>query len=146
VTQSKHFAICAKAADILLADPPMAGGAVFQHRNYQLSKGRSAQIHVNFAGSDPSTGAINRAPIDWMTQFRVVIKARAVEGLDSGAYADQLWAEAYARLCAAGAFGALVDLLTPGSAYADEDEADSDITQLVWTFTVLHRTSDSTIT
>jgi hypothetical protein len=142
---SKHMAIRAAVAALFAAATPLAGGRVFQNREYALGAGVASQIHVNRVESDPEGEILTGAPIDWQTELEVVIKARKSGGAEAEDVADEIWTEAYARLMADQSLGGLAMLLTQGQVTFGQDEADTDVAEIRWRFTVMHRTTNNAI-
>jgi hypothetical protein len=142
---SKHLAIRAAVAALFAAAPALAGNRIFPNREYALPAGVDSQIHVNRVDADPEGEILTGAPIDWVTQLEVVIKARKVNTTDAEDVADEIWTAAYARLMADQTLGGLVGLLTQGQVSFDQDEADTDVAVITWRFTVTHRTANNSI-
>lgn len=145
MAQSKHRAIRAAVAALLTAATPLAGGRVFQNRAYDLAEGVSAQIHVNFAGSDPERVAMKGAPISWATDLEIVVKTRAAGAVSADDVADALFVDIYARVMAAQALGGLAAGLDPGAVDVDTAEADAGVCRLSWRITVQHDTDNNSI-
>ena len=142
---SKHLAIRVAVAALFAAPVALAGGRIFQNRDYTLPEGVASQLHVNRAESTPEAIVLTGAPVDWQTELVVVIKARKAAGIDAEDVADEIWTAAFARLMADQTLGGTVSLLTPGVAVFDEDEADTDVARLSWRFAVTHRTDSNII-
>lgn len=146
MTASKHYALTAAVVAALTASPALAGGNVMQNRTYPLATGVASQIHVNLATSDPQTPlSITGAPVDWITEVELVIKARAAGAAEAEAIADGIWTAVYARICADQSLGGRVQDFQPGPAYFDSDEADTSVAKVTWRFKVQHRTTSNTI-
>lgn len=142
---SKHMAIRAAVAALFAAGPALAGGRIFQNREYSLAVGVASQIHVNRVEADPNGDILTGAPIDWVTQLEVVIKARKAAAVEAEDVADDIWTEAYARLMADQSLGGLAMQLTQGAVSFDQDEADTDVASITWRFSVSHRTANNVI-
>lgn len=142
---SKHLAIRAAVAALFAEATPLAGGRIFQNREYTLPSGIASQVHVNRVQADPNGEILTGAPIDWQTELEVVIKARKSGGTEAEDVADEIWTDAYARLMADQSLGGLVGQLTQGRVTFDQDEADTDVAAITWRFTVTHRTTNNAI-
>lgn len=142
---SKHLAIRAAVAALFAAATALAGGRIFQNRDYTLASGVASQIHVNRVDSDPDGEILTGAPVDWVTQIEVVIKTRKSGATEAEDVADEIWTDAYARLMADQSLGGLVGLLTQGAVSFDQDEADTDVAVITWRFSVTHRTANNSI-
>ena len=145
-SNSQHRALREYVVALLLAGTAMCSGAVFGQRAYPLPTGRAAQIHVTIEQSEPEIGILTGAPVDWTTTLQLQVLARAIDGTAAEDLADQLWTEAYARIAADATLGGSVQMFTPQSMYLDQDEADTAVVRLTWSFTVQHRTASNTIT
>lgn len=142
---SKHLAIRAAVAALFAAAPALAGGRIFQNREYTLATGIDSQIHVNRVDSDPNVDVLFGAPIDWQTQIEAVVKARRSGATEAEDVADAIWTDAYARLMADQGLGGLAMQVTQGAVSFGQDEADTDVAEITWRFAVMHRTDSNLI-
>lgn len=144
---SKHLAIRAAVAALFAAAPALAGGHIFQNREYTLPIGVDSQIHVNRVESDPDNALMASGRLDWLTTIEVVIKTRqaATSATEAETVADAIWTDAYARLMADQSLGGLVMQLTQGLVVFEQDTVDTDVAVITWRFTVLHRTDNNVI-
>jgi hypothetical protein len=145
MAQSKHSAIRAAVAALLTTAPAVAGGRIYQNREFALATDVASQVHINYDGSDPSEIVITGAPVDWDTAIEITAKARTSGGVSAEDAADALWVEIYSRVMANQALGGLVGQLSAGSAFVERDEADTAVCKLTWRFTVKHRTDNNSI-
>jgi hypothetical protein len=145
MAQSQQAAIRAAVAALMHAGTPLCGGRIHENRAFQLPQGAAAQLHVNYRQSDPERIAFGGNPIDWTTEIELVIKTRAVGGVTAEDAADAIWVDAFARLMADQSLGGLVSDLQPGTAAAEDDQADTGTCRLTWSFTVQHRTEQNSL-
>lgn len=146
MSTSKHLGLRVAIAGLLTAGPALAGGYVFQNRDYTLPTGRDAQVHVNLEKSDPIDIHLGLdAPRDWESTVAIVVLARRSGSVEAADAADAIWTDAYARLAADQTLGGQVWDMLPGEMDTEPDEADTSITRLTWRLTLRHRTTNQTI-
>lgn len=129
----------------VLRGAPTLSDYVRENRPLPLPQSVPLQIHLNYVDSNPTRMAISGAPIDWDTDFELVVKARN-NGTDSAEdCADAVWFSAFGRLMADQTLGGQVAYLEPGVASVSDDEVDTDVCTLTWRFTVRHSTGINTL-
>jgi hypothetical protein len=147
MANSKHRAIGSYIAALMNASTALAGGFIFENRDYSLPTDRSAQLHVNVSASmplDPGMAGIS-SPIDYETTIELTVLTRRADGVEASAAADAIWTDAYARVMADRTLGGLVWALDPGEMNSEPDEADTSLTRLTWLIKVSHRTDATSI-
>jgi hypothetical protein len=143
---SKHLGIRDAVAALYQAATALAGGRIYENRDYPLQQGVESHIQVYRVQSVPErTLLAATAPVDWTTQIRTVIKARKSASASAEAIADDLAVSCYSRVMAAQTLGGLAGLLDPGPFEWDQDEADTSVVQVSWDITVQHRTESNSI-
>jgi hypothetical protein len=144
---SKHLGIRDAVAALYAAATALAGGRISENRDVPLPDGIASQINVYRIQSQPERELVGAtAPIDWTTVVRTVIKARKSGGSSAEAVADDIACSCYARLMADQALGGLVQDMRPGPFVWDQDEAESNVVQVVFDIEVVHRTEFNAIT
>jgi hypothetical protein len=148
MSSSKHQALVAYVAALFTAATALAGGNVYEGRDFPLPAGTASQIHVFAEDSTPEANVLTGAPVDWTTQVNVVIKARRAPGATAEHVCDSIWVDVYARAMADPTLGGglNVELLTAGPLTRDRDEADTDVAAFTWQVSVVHRTANNTVT
>jgi hypothetical protein len=145
MAHSKHRAIRAAVAALLTSGTALAGGRVYENRAYPLAEGVASQIHVNYVESQPAPIGISGAPVAWATTIEIQIKARASADSSAEDVADALWTDVYARVMAGQQLGGLAAYVDPGAMESQNDQADTGVCRLTWSFVVQHDTSNNSI-
>lgn len=145
---TKHLAIRDAIADVLNVSPALAGGRIYENREYLLPATASSSIQVFRDSSDPARGPIMGAPVDWDTALRIVIKARTFGGISAETAADVLSASVYARILAAAqnGLGGLASDVRQGAITWQQDEAETNVAVCEMQFVIQHRTEANVIT
>jgi hypothetical protein len=146
MANSKHHAIGSYIAALMTAAPALAGGFVFENRDYALPTDRAAQLHVNVRNSPPMEPLAGvDSPIDWETTIEFTVLARRADGVEASAAADAIWTDVYGRVMADRGLGGLAWGFEPGEMNSEPDEADTSLTRLTWLIKVSHRTDATSI-
>ncbi len=146
MANTKQQAIVDAVEAALLAGTPVAGGRVYEGRDRAMPTGVASQVLVWKGFSEPTAGEIMGAPVDWLTEVKVLIKARRSGSDSAEKVADALWSDIYNRVMADSTLAGLVWDLTPGPLQEPErDEADTDVVLLEWAITCRHRTTLTSI-
>lgn len=141
-----HLGIRDAVAALYLAAPALAGGRVYENREYALAIGVVSLIHVHRVRSVPEQLLLGvDAPIDWVTDIRTRIAARKDDVTTAEAVADALAVAVYGRVMADQSLGGLVYELIPGPFEWDQDEADGTVVIVTWDIQVRHRTNNEVI-
>ena len=143
---SQHLAVRDAVAALLQAAPALAGGRVFENRDYKLAADAASGVWVFRDDSIPARGPIMGSPIDWTTRVRVVVKARTTGGVTAETAADALATEAYARVMAAPQLGGLASDLEAGQITWQQDEIETSVAMCELEFFVQHRTTSNLLT
>ncbi|MGY8903208.1 MAG: hypothetical protein ACKVIH_01505 [Burkholderiales bacterium] len=145
---TKHLVIRDAIADLLQAAPALAGGRIYENREYLLPATASSSIQVFRDDSVPNRADIMGAPVDWRTRLRIVVKARTATGISAETAADVLSASIYARILAAAqtGLGGLASDVEQGQLTWQQDEAETGVATCEMEFYILHRTEANTIT
>lgn len=149
MANSQHLAVRDAVAALLQAAPALAGGRVFENRDYKLAADASSGVWVFRDDSTPARGPMMVSPIDWTTRVRVVVKARTVGGItgtSAETAADTLATEAYARVMAAPQLGGLASDLEAGQILWQQDEIETSVAMCELEFFVQHRTTSNLLT
>ena len=147
MSTSKHLGIRDAVAALYAASTALAGGRIYENRDYPLQQGVASHIQVYRLQSTPERSLIGpTAPIDWTTDIRTVIKARKDGSSSAEAIADDIACACYARVMADQTLGGLCQLLDPSQFVWTQDEADSNVVMAVWDIRVVHRTDNNLIT
>lgn len=144
---TKHLAIRDAVAALYAAATALAGGRIYENRDYPLQQDVASHIQVYRVESVPERNLLApTAPIDWTTRIRTVIKTRKSGATSAETAADTLAEACYARVMADQTLGNnLVQLLDPGPFVWEQDEADTSVVMVSWDITVLHRTEANSI-
>jgi hypothetical protein len=147
MANSAQQQIVAAVAALFNVATALAGGRVFQNRDFSLANGIASQVHVNYGGSAPMYLHMGTdSPQDHDTEIEVVILTRKVSGGSEAPVAgDEIFTEAYARVMADQSLGSRVWQLTDGEK-DNEPEADTSVNRITWRFNVKHRTANNVIT
>lgn len=140
---SQHLAVRDAVASLLQAAPALAGGRVFENRDYKLATDAASGVWVYRDDSTPARGPMMFSPIDWTTRVRVVIKARTSGGVSAETAADTLATEAYARVMGAPQLGGLASDLEAGQMLWQQDEIETSVAVCELEFFVQHRTTNN---
>jgi hypothetical protein len=143
MSQSKHQGIVTALATMLAA---LSGVAVIEGRDIPLDTSTAKQVNLFLDDSTPSTGMLTGAPVDWITQLNVQIKARRTASSSAEAVADAVWVDAWQIVMADQSLGGLVQGLDLAPVLRERDEADTDVHCITWQFTVMHRTANNVLT
>ena len=146
MANSQHLAVRDAVAALLQASPALAGGRVFENRDYKLAADAASGVWVYRDDSTPDRGTITGAPIDWTTRVRVVVKARTSGGISAETAADMLATEAYARIMGQPHLGGLASDLAAGSINWQQDDADTAVALCELEFFVKHVTTSNLLT
>jgi hypothetical protein len=144
MANSQHYAVRAAVA-ALFTGAPLAGGNVFQNRDYALAADVASQIHVNRNTSQPEAIQITGAPIDWTTEIELRFKARKTVSASADDVCDQLWVAAAALLLSNQTLGGLAMQIDPGDVSFEQDSGDTAVAEITQLFKVMHRTAGNTI-
>lgn len=125
----------------------LAGGRVYENRDQPMTPAIASQILVYRLQSVPERILIGpTAPVDWVTDIRIVIQGRS-NGVSSGeSIADSVAGGVYAALMANQTLGGLCQLLDPGPLMWDQDEADTAVHVATLDVRITHRTENNVIT
>jgi hypothetical protein len=145
MSNTQHQAIATAVAALLKADPALAGGRVYEGRDYTLGATVPNQVQVFLGDSTPQGVVITGAPVDWTTEVSVVIKARRSATDTAESVADALMFDVWARVMNNQNPSGLVYSLDPGPIERDRDEADTDVAAFTWRFEVQHRTANNSL-
>ena len=143
---SQHLAVRDAVAALLQAAPALAGGRVFENRDYKLAADAASGVWVFRDDSTPARGPLMVSPIDWTTRVRVVVKARTSGGVSAETAADALATEAYARVMAQPQLGSLASDLEAGQIVWQQDEIETSVAMCELEFFVQHRTTSNLLT
>ena len=143
---SQHLAVRDAVAALLQAAPALAGGRVFENRDYKLAADAASGVWVFRDDSTPARGPLMVSPIDWTTRVRVVVKARTSGGVSAETAADALATEAYARVMAQPQLGGLASDLEAGQIVWQQDEIETSVAMCELEFFVQHRTTSNLLT
>ena len=146
MANSQHLAVRDAVAALLQAAPALAGGRVFENRDYKLAADAASGVWVYRDDSTPARGPMMVSPIDWTTRVRVVVKARTTGGVSAETAADTLATEAYARVMAAPQLGGLASDLEAGQITWQQDEIETSVAMCELEFFVQHRTTSNLLT
>ncbi len=138
-----HLGIRAAVAALLSAGTPLAGGRIQQNRHYVLDKSEASAIWVNRLDSTPERVVLAR--LDWRTEVDVIVRTRTSGSTSAESAADTLCEAIYARVMADPTLGgAAIDTL-PGPITWEDEEADTPLAVCTLRFTVVHRTSEESL-
>ena len=146
MANSQHLAVRDAVAALLQAAPALAGGRVFENRDYKLAADAASGVWVFRDDSTPARGPLMVSPIDWTTRVRVVVKARTSGGVSAETAADALATEAYARVMAQPQLGSLASDLEAGQIVWQQDEIETSVAMCELEFFVQHRTTSNLLT
>lgn len=129
---------------ILSAEPPIAD-KIYRSRSRSVPQSVNRAINVQFDGAVPRPGAINDAPVDWMSRFSIECFARAEEGEINDEAVDPLLMAVYSRIAADATLANLVGLVGEPMIEA-EYTADGERTGWIrMTYPIEHRTEKFTL-
>lgn len=143
---SQHLAVRDAVAALLQAAPALAGGRVYENRDYKLAADAASAVWVYRDDSTPARGPMMVSPIDWTTRVRVVVKARSTGGVMAETAADSLATEAYARIMAATQISGQTSDVEAGQITWQQDEIETSVAMCELEFFVQHRTTSNTLT
>ena len=146
MANSQHLAVRDAVAALLQAAPALAGGRVFENRDYKLAADAASGVWVFRDDSTPARGPLMVSPIDWTTRVRVVVKARTSGGVSAETAADALATEAYGRVMAQPQLGSLASDLEAGQIVWQQDEIETSVAMCELEFFVQHRTTSNLLT
>lgn len=138
-----HLGIRAAVAALLNAGTALAGGRIHQNRHYVLASSEASAIWVNRLDTAPERVVLGR--LDWRTELDVVIRTRTSGGTSAESAADTLSEAVFARVMTNPTLdGAAIDTV-PGAITWEDEEADTPIAVCALRFTVIHRTSEESL-
>jgi hypothetical protein len=143
MSQSKHQAIVTQLTTMLGA---LSGVPVIEGRDIMLDTSTAKQVNLFLGDSTPNNDILTGAPVDWITQINMQIKARRTASDSAEAVADAVWVDAWAIVMADQSLGGLVQAIDLAPVLRDRDEADTDVHCITWQFTVMHRTTNNVLT
>lgn len=147
MANSQHQSIVEAVQALLTAAPALASGRVFEGRDMPLGSDVVSQIHVFANDSEPNADILTGAPVDWLSQIAIVIRARrdTTTGYSAEKVADALFVDVWSRVMAAQSLGGLAMQLQVGPVQRDRDQADPDVAAFTWLFHIVHRTTQTSI-
>lgn len=143
---SQHLAVRDALAALLQASPALAGGRVYENRDYKLAADAPSAVWVYRDDSTPARGPMMVSPIDWTTRVRVVVKARSASGITAEIAADSLATDVYGRIMAAPQLGGFISDIEAGPIVWQQDDVETAVAMCELEFLVQHRTSANVLT
>lgn len=141
--QTAFFKITTALIAVLQADPPVSAN-IYRARSRQVPEKADTALNIQFNGGIPQGGAINGAPVDWLSKFSIECFARS-KTLGGDESVDPLLMEVFNRIAADTTLGGLVDNVGLPMIEA-EYSADGDKTGWIcMTYPIEHRTTNLTL-
>lgn len=148
MSTTKHLTVRDALKTLIAGASLVAADQLTGNRNRVLPDDVAADIQVWREKSEPIEPEVlhDSAPIDWLTQLRVRVRARSTNAATAEAKCDDLMAQIYAAVMADRTLGGTVSHLASLAFEWDQDEASTSIEAATWTLFVRHRTASHTLT
>lgn len=143
MTSSAFLDITGAVVDLLSQEPAIAD-AVYRARDKSVPEGIATALSVQMIGAVPALGALKGAPVDWSTRISVECYARGTTGAPDQ-LVDPLLVAVYSRLAQHTTLGGLVDDIGEPVLEAEYSSEGKKTGWVCMTYTVQHRTGNSTL-
>lgn len=123
---------------------PAVSAQIYRARDRSVPENCADAVNVQFEGSEPNRGAINGAPVDWISRIAVDCYARS-RTLEGDEAVDELLQSVYERLAANPTLGGVVDDIGEPDIVADYDSLGQKTGWVRLTYPILHRTTGGSL-